>query len=96
MKNRKRETVEATEQRKATFGGGRRGKGLTQGEQPTGGRGSDTEPIYHVDPIAGCAPGRGRVQTACLLTFDPREEILCRCGGRGDTVSMLTPPTTKA
>ena len=35
---------EATEQREATSGGGRGGKGLTQGKQPTGGRGSDTEP----------------------------------------------------
>ena len=66
--------MEATEQRKVTSSGGRGGKGLTQGEQPTGGRGSDTEPRYHVDPIAGCAPGRGRVQTACLPTFDLREE----------------------
>src|SRR6266481_2305934 len=32
-------------------GGGRGGKGLTRGEQPTGGRGSDTEPSRHVDPI---------------------------------------------
>src|SRR5258707_5783374 len=41
---------------------------------PTGGRGSDTEPSYHVDPIGGCAPVRMRVQTACRPTFDPREE----------------------
>jgi hypothetical protein len=31
-------------QKEATPGGGRGGKGLTQGKQPTGGRGSDTEP----------------------------------------------------
>ena len=30
-------------------------KGLTQGEQPLGGRGSDTEPKYRVDPNNGCA-----------------------------------------
>jgi hypothetical protein len=29
-------------------------EGLTQGKQPTGGRGSDTEPRYYVDPIGGC------------------------------------------
>ena len=28
------------------------GRAFTQGKQPTGGRGSDTEPRYHVDPIA--------------------------------------------
>jgi hypothetical protein len=28
----------------------------------------------------------------CAPTFDPREEILCRRGGRGDTASVLTPP----
>src|SRR6476619_4315461 len=38
------DTCEATEQREATPGGSRGGKGLTQGEQPLGGRGSDTEP----------------------------------------------------
>ena len=36
--------AEATEQGEATPGGSRGGKGLTQGEQPLGGRGSDTEP----------------------------------------------------
>jgi hypothetical protein len=39
---------------KATPGGSRGGKGLTQGEQPLGGRGSDTEPICRVDPNNGC------------------------------------------
>jgi hypothetical protein len=34
----------------ATLGGSRRGKGLTQWEQPLGGRGSDTEPKCRVDP----------------------------------------------
>ena len=46
---------EATEQGEATPGGSRGGKGLTQGEQPLGGRGSDTEPKYRVDPNNGCA-----------------------------------------
>src|SRR5215468_8566502 len=50
---------------KATSGGGRGGKGLTRGEQPTGGCGSDTEPSYHGDPIGGCALVRMRFQTAC-------------------------------
>src|SRR6476619_7638397 len=51
------DTCEATEQREATPGGSRGGKGLTQGEQPLGGRGSDTEPICRVDPNDGCASG---------------------------------------
>src|SRR5215470_12058924 len=42
-------------------------------EQPTGARGSDTEPRCHVDPIGGCAP-EGMRFTACRPTFDPREE----------------------
>lgn len=53
-------TCEATEQKEATPGGSRGGKGLTQGEQPLGGRGSDTEPKYRVDPNNGCAPGDER------------------------------------
>jgi hypothetical protein len=40
--------------------GSRGGKGLTQGEQPLGGRGSDTEPKYRVDPNNGCASGDER------------------------------------
>ena len=47
---------------------------LTQGKQPTGGRGSDTEPRYHVDSIGGCAPDCMRVQSRVPPTFDPREE----------------------
>jgi hypothetical protein len=38
----------------------RGGKGLTQGEQPLGGRGSDTEPKCRVDPNDGCASGDER------------------------------------
>ena len=49
------DTCEATEQGEATLGGSRGGKGLTRGEQPLGGRGSDTEPKYRVDPNDGCA-----------------------------------------
>jgi hypothetical protein len=45
---------------RVTPGGGRGGKGLTQGEQPLGGRGSDTEPKYRVDPNNGCASGDER------------------------------------
>ena len=48
-------TCEATEQGEATPGGSRGGKGLTQGEQPLGDRGSDTEPKCRVDPNNGCA-----------------------------------------
>jgi hypothetical protein len=33
------------------------GRALTQGEQPLGGRGSDTEPKCRVDPNDGCASG---------------------------------------
>jgi len=90
--------VEAIEQWKATSGGGRGGKGLTQGKQPTGGRGSHTEPRCHLDPIGGCAPDRSRPQAACRLTFDPREEpgasAAARrdlCGGRG---AILVPTAT--
>ena len=56
MRSRMRPTTcEATEQGEATPGGSRGGKGLTQGEQPLGGRGSDTEPKCRVDPNNGCA-----------------------------------------
>ena len=51
------DTCEATEQGEASPGGSRGGKGLTQGEQPLGGRGSDTEPKCRVDPNNGCAAG---------------------------------------
>ena len=54
------DTCEATEQGEATPGGSRGGKGLTQGEQPLGGRGSDTEPKCRVDPNNGCASDDGR------------------------------------
>jgi hypothetical protein len=54
------DTCEATEQGEATLGGSRGGKGLTQGEQPLGGRGSDTEPKCRVDPNDGCASGDER------------------------------------
>ncbi len=67
-------TEEASEQWKATSGGGRGGKGPAQVEQPSGGCGPDTEPGICVDPIGGCAPGDERVQTVHCLTFDPREE----------------------
>src|SRR5258707_3131003 len=48
---------------KATPGGSRGGKGLTQGEQPLGGRGSDTEPKCRVDPNDGCASGESVTQS---------------------------------
>ena len=67
-------TEEAFEQWKATSSGGRGGKGPAQGEQPSGGRGPDTEPGICVDPIGGCAPGDERVQPAHRMTFDLREE----------------------
>src|SRR6202158_1436948 len=51
------DTCEATEQGEATPGGSRGGKGLTQGEQPLGGRGSDTEPKCRVDPNNGSGSG---------------------------------------
>lgn len=50
--------LRSDEQREAALGGSRGGKGLTQGQQPLGGRGSDTEPKCHVDPNDGCAAGR--------------------------------------
>src|SRR3979490_1220200 len=52
-------TCEATEQGEATTSGSRGGKGPhPRGKQPLGGRGSDTEPKYRVDPNHGCAVGR--------------------------------------
>ena len=60
--------------KKATSGGGRGGKGLTQGKQPADGRGSDTEPNCPVDPTGGCALDRGRVPTARFPAFGPRKE----------------------
>src|SRR5215468_183160 len=50
------------------------GRASPQGEQPTGGRGSDSAPSCQVDPIDGCARSCGRVHTACWPTFDLREE----------------------
>jgi hypothetical protein len=83
------DTEEAIEQKEATPGGGRGGKGLTQGKQPTGGRGSDTEPSCHVDPNDGCTSSDERIKHCHRQTYDPREEeILCRRGG--GTVSVLT------
>jgi hypothetical protein len=67
-------TCEATEQWEATLGGGRGGKGLTQGEQPLGGRGSDTEPKCRVDPNNGCASGDEHDYIVHRMTSDPREE----------------------
>jgi hypothetical protein len=90
--------VEAAEQRKVTSGGGRGGKGLTQGKQPADGRGSDTEPSYPVDPIGGCALDRRRVQTACFPAFDPREEpgalaaLAGICAGGEEQSSFLPRP----
>jgi len=46
---------EATEQGEATPGGSRGGRASPKGKQPLGGRGSDTEPKYRVDPNNGCA-----------------------------------------
>jgi hypothetical protein len=38
------------------------GRASPEGNSRQGGRGSDTEPRCHVDPIGGCAPVRMRVQ----------------------------------
>src|SRR5215467_15957454 len=78
-------------------GGDRGGKGLTRGEQPTGGRGSDTEPSCHIDPIGGCAPEGSRFHR---VPADVRPEGGARCvssarrdlcGGRG---VILVPTAT--
>src|SRR5713226_601709 len=50
------------------------GRAFTRREQPTGGRGSDTEPRCHVDPIGGCAPEHMQFQNHVPPTFDLREE----------------------
>ena len=50
------------------------GKGLTQGKQPTGGRGSDPEPKLPRRSECCCASSAEHVKTAPRQTFDPREE----------------------
>src|ERR1700675_3410180 len=69
------------------------GKGLTPGEQPTGGRGSDAEPSCHVDPIGGCVPERMWVQAMRAADVRPEGGARCvssarrdLCGGRGETL----------
>ena len=52
--------------KEATSSGGRGWKGLTQGKQLTEGRGSDSEPNSHVDPIGGCALDRGESKPLAL------------------------------
>src|SRR3979409_306562 len=91
-------TCEATEQGEATPGGSRGGKGLTQGEQPLGGRGSDTEPKCRVDPNDGCASGESVTKSFIARRQNPREEPGALagarrdlCGGRGE---ILVPTAT--
>jgi hypothetical protein len=74
---------EATEQRKATSGGSRGGKGLTRGEQPTGGRGSH-EPSCHVDPIGGCAPERMWFHAVPAADAPPEGGARCVSSARRD------------
>src|SRR5262245_32103402 len=82
----------------ATSSGGRGGKGLTQGEQPTGGRGSDSAPSCHVDPIgAVCAELRAGPHRL-LADVRPKGGARCvssarrdLCGGRG---VILVPTVT--
>jgi hypothetical protein len=50
------------------------GRAFTQGEQPLGGCGSDTEPKYRVDPNNGCASDDERPKSLIITTTDPREE----------------------
>src|SRR5262245_60231242 len=82
----------------ATSSGGRGGKDLTQGEQPTGGRGSDSAPSCHVDPIGGCARSCGWVPHRLLADVRPKGGARCvssarrdLCGGRG---AILVPTAT--
>ena len=51
-------TVRLDGSAEATPDGSRGEKGLTQGEQPLGGRGSDTEPKCRVDPNVGVGQER--------------------------------------
>ena len=60
-------TEEATEQREATPGGGRGGKGLAQGERPSLGHGPGTEPGSRVAPNGDRASDAERVQTVHRL-----------------------------
>jgi hypothetical protein len=64
-------------------------EGPHPGKQPTGGRGSDTEPSYHVDPIGGCAPDRRRFKPRAADVRPEGGEARCvssahrdLCGGR--------------
>src|SRR5258708_29253811 len=91
------DTCEATEQGEATLGGSRGGKGLPQGEQPLGGRGSDTEPKCRVDPNDGCASGES-VTKSFIARRPTRGGARCvssarrdLCGGRGE---ILVPTAT--
>ena len=91
------DTCEANEQGEATPGGNRGGKALTQGEQPLGGRGSDTEPKSRVDPNEGCAAGEER-ESIVHRTTSPEGGARCvssarrdLCGGRG---VILVPTAT--
>ena len=69
----------------------------TAGRRPA----SDTEPSYPVDPIGGCALDRGRVQTVCSPTIDPREEpgalaaLAGICAGGEERSSFLPWPFLK-
>jgi len=71
-----------------TFRGGRGGKGPHPREQPAGGRGSNTAPSRHVEPIDGYASDRPRPQAASRPALGPRERCLSSalrdlCGGPG-------------
>jgi hypothetical protein len=54
----------------------RGGKGLIQGEQPLGGRGSDPEPKYRVDPNNGCASDGATLNRS---SYDDGPEGGARC-----------------
>jgi hypothetical protein len=93
-----RDTEEATEQRKATSGGGRRGKDLTRGNSRQAAVVRTLSRDATSIPIGGCAP-EARGFTACRLTFDLREGARCvssarrdLCGG-GEQSSSLPRPS---
>jgi len=72
-------------------------KGLTRGEQPTGGRGSDTEPRCHVVRLAAVRRSACSFKTMCRrrltrggspVVSSARQDL---CGGRG---VILVPTAT--
>src|SRR5258708_13567868 len=76
------------------------GRASPEGNSRQGGRSSDTEPKYHVDPIGGCAPDRRRDHTPPWPHVPPRGGAPGVSSARREPVGVPrghlppTPPTT--